>query len=252
MKEKLLQLGFNKTETEVYLYVISHGRVTPAMISKDTGIKRPTVYAAASELVRRGIMHEDLGSKSKYLVAKPRDLEKLVVEQRQKVLTEEALVADLLPELKDLASQARSPIPRVQYVRESDLKDFFYKQSMIWNESMLATGETSWWGYDSDDITRHAYVQEWLDWYWPKTSRKIELRLLSPHHESEERISKKLPQRRYMKYWDERSDASQWVVGDYIIMVVTKQKPHYAIQIKDHMMAESLRRTYRKLWSLIE
>ena len=251
MKEKLQQLGFNKTEIEVYVYVLSQGRVTPAMVSKDTGIKRPTVYAAATELIKRGVMTEDLAGNSKYLVASPKDLEQLIITEKQQVLKNEAIVESLLPELKELSRSARTPIPNIQYIRESELKEFFYKQNPVWNQSMIDTGETSWWGYNSRDLTSHKFVRDWIDHSWRTAPKQIDLHLFSPEHEGEKEIQKKGYERRHIKYWDEEHDASQWVLGDYIIMVVTKQKPQYVIQIKDKLMAESLRRTYRKLWNLI-
>ncbi len=251
MKEKLQQLGLNKTEIEVYLYVLSQGRATPALVSKDTGIKRPTVYAAAIELIRRGIMSEDIGGTSKYLVASPKDLEQLIIGEKQKLLRDEALIEALLPELEELSRSARTPIPRIQYVRESELKEFFYKQTPVWNQSMIDAGETSWWGYNSRDLTEHAFVREWVDHYWRTAPRKIDLHLFSPEHAGEKEIQKKKYERRHIKYWDEEHNASQWIMGEYIVTVVTKQKPQYVIQIKDALMAESLRKLYRKLWGLI-
>jgi predicted DNA-binding transcriptional regulator len=249
MEEKLQKLGFSKTEAEIYLYILSQGRVSPAIVSKDTGIKRPTVYAAASELVRKGVVTEDLGGRSKYLTASPNDLEKLVIAEKQRVLEEEVLVDSLLPELKALSQSAQSPIPRIRYVRESDLKDFFYKQTSVWNQSMLDTRETSWWGYNSIDLTEQKFVREWIDHYWRTSPKKIDLHLFSPEHEGEKKIQKIDYGRRHIKYWNEEHHASQWILGDYIVTLVTNQKPQYSIQIKDRLMAESLRRIYRRLWN---
>ena len=83
MKEKLIELGFTKTQTEVYLAVLARGRATPALISKDTGIKRPTVYAAAIELIKLGIMGEDFGNKMKYLTATLKDFEQLISRKKE-------------------------------------------------------------------------------------------------------------------------------------------------------------------------
>ena len=252
MKEKLQELGLNKTETDIYLYILSQGRVTPVTISKDTGIKRPTVYAAATELVRRGIISENVGGKTKYYTASPKDLEAIIVTEKQLLLKNEALLQSLLPDLKELSRSAHSPIPRIQYIRESDLEDFFYKQAPVWTQSMIDTQETSWWGYNSKDLTEKKLVRDWIDHYWRTVSKKIELHLFSPNHAGEASMQEKEYDRRYIKYWDEESDASQWIMGDYIVTVVTKQKPQYLIQIKDRLMAESLRRVYRRLWRELE
>ena len=251
MKEKLQKLGLNPTEIEVYLTILSLGKATPALISRDAGIKRPTVYAAAGELVRRGIVIEDLGGRSKYFAASPGDLKKLVVSEKQRILEEEETVNLLMPDLLAISANASSPAPHIQYVREEELKDFFYRQSPIWNESMLFTRETSWWGYNSRDLTEHKFIRDWIDHYWKLAPQKIDLHLFSPEHPGEKELQKNDYPRRHIKYWNNEYEASQWVMGDYIVMVVTGQTPQYAIQIKDRLMAESLRRTYRQMWNLM-
>jgi hypothetical protein len=187
----------------------------------------------------------------KYLTATLKDFEQLISRKKEEIKKEENLVLQLLPELQDIARSATSPVPRILYVSESELKDFFIKQSPIWNQSMLDIGETSWWGYNSYDLVQHKFAREWVDWYWKNSPRKIELHLFSPDNEGEREIVKKNYDRRHIKYLSEEQDSSLWILGDYIIMIVTNQKPQYAIQIKDRLMAESLRRTYRKLWQLI-
>lgn len=251
MKEKLQELGFNKTQIEVYLCVLSRGRATPALISKDTGIKRPTVYAAAIELIKQGIVNEDIAGKSKYLTASTKDFEQLIAVKKQQLVQQELLATSLLPELKELARSAHSPIPKILYCSESELTDFLYKQSPVWNQSMIDTGETSWWGYNSADLIKQKFARDWIVDYWKTAPRKIDLHLFSPEHEEEKELKKKVNERRNIKNWSEENGATLWIVGDYIVMLVTNQKPQYAIQIKDRLMADSLRRTYRKLWQLI-
>lgn len=252
MKEYLKQLGFSDTEAVVYLYVVERGRVTPAHISRDTGIKRPTVYAATNELVTKGVLFEDIGGRSKYFMANPKDLEKLVVAQKKKILTDESLISQIMPELLEKASTADTPIPRVRYIRDEDLKDFFYTQSPVWDQSMLERREMSWWGHNSADLTQYPIYREWIDWYWKRVPRGIEVHLLSPEHDGEHKMVQDKYPRRHIHFWDEEHDASQWIVGDYVILVVTKHTPHYAIEIYDRLMADSLRKTYRKLWQLMD
>lgn len=251
MKEKLLKLGFTKTQTEVYLAVLARGRATPALISKDTGIKRPTVYAATTELIKLGIMGEDLGNKTRYLTVALKDFERLVLKKKEEIKKEELLISSLLPELQEVARSATSPIPKIVFISELEIRDFFYKQIEVWNQNMIETGETSWWGYNSDDLIKHKFAREWIEHYWKVTPRKIDLYLFSSLHEEEKELTKKKFERRNIKYWNGDHDSTLWIMGDYIVMIVTNQKPQYAIQIKDRLMAESLRRTYRKLWQLI-
>jgi predicted DNA-binding transcriptional regulator len=250
MKEKLAKLGLNKTEIEIYLYLIARGRATASLISKDTGIKRPTVYAAAAELARRKIVTEDFGGTSKYFTASARDLENTVLAKKKEIIDEESLVNSVLPDLKKLAQNANTPTPHIQYVREADLTEFLSRQTPIWDSNMLETGETSWWGYNSKGSTASKQARDFVDYYWKNSSKKIDLHLFSPDHQGEQELRKNKYERRFIKYWDEEFNSSLWIMGDYIVLSVTNQKPQYLIQIKDRIMAESLRRTYRRLWNL--
>ena len=250
MKEKLLKLGLNKTEIDIYLYLLSQKRATAADISKNTNIKRPTVYAAISELIRRKIVSEDLGGNSKYFIASAADLQNVIIAKKKDVLEEESLVNSLLPDLKKLAQDENVLTPKIQYVQESNLKDFFLKQESIWNESMLEIGETSWWGYNSSDATLHKSTQDWIEHYWKTAPKQIDVHLFSPEHPGEKELRQKKYARRHIKYWEEEFGSSLWIMGDFIVISVTNKNPQYLIQIKDKVMAEGLRRTYRRLWNL--
>jgi sugar-specific transcriptional regulator TrmB len=58
--ETLKKLGFSDKEILVYLTILENGKVLPATISSITHIKRPTVYAIGKELVKKGIITQDV------------------------------------------------------------------------------------------------------------------------------------------------------------------------------------------------
>ncbi len=250
MKEKLLKLGLNKTEIEIYLYLLTQRRATATDISKNTGIKRPTVYAAISELIHRKIVMEDLGGNSKCFIASATDLQNVITSKKKEILEEESLINSLLPDLKGLSKNTNTLTPKIQYIQEPDLKDFFFKQGTVWNESMLEIGETSWWGYNSADATLHKSTRDWIEHYWKTSPKQIDLHLFSSEHHGEKELRQKKYERRHIKYWEEEFGSSLWIMGDFIVISVTNKKPQYLIQIQDRVMAESLRRTYRRLWNL--
>jgi predicted transcriptional regulator len=248
MNEMLFELGLTKTQVEVYLCILSYGRIMPALVAKITGIKRPTVYGAVVELEKMGIVSEDRAGKSKYFVATILDFENFVKIKKEELARLEALSTHLLVDLKKVARTSKSSQPEITYVSEVDIKDFLYRQTDAWNKSMLEIGETSWWGHNSLDFTKHKFVQDWIDWYWEYSPKIIGLNLFSTFHEGEDKIAKKSHKRRVIKFWKTQQDSSVKICGDYILMFITNQKPQYVIQIKDRLMAESLRRTYRELW----
>ena len=67
----LKQLDFNEKERDIYLAVLKNGKITPAEVAKITRINRTTVYSVSSDLIKRGVIAEDLGGRIRYLVARP-------------------------------------------------------------------------------------------------------------------------------------------------------------------------------------
>ena len=39
-----------------------------------------------------------------------------------------------------------------------------------------------------------------------------------------------------------------WIVGDYIIMIQTLEKPFYLVEIKDAVLSHNMREVFKKLW----
>ena len=42
--------------------------------------------------------------------------------------------------------------------------------------------------------------------------------------------------------------SSLWAVGDYVVIIVTRSKPHYAFQFFDPLLADGLRTLCKSLW----
>jgi hypothetical protein len=41
-----------------------------------------------------------------------------------------------------------------------------------------------------------------------------------------------------------------WVLGDYVITIMTRQKPHYAFVLKDSVFAANQRLIFQLLWEI--
>jgi sugar-specific transcriptional regulator TrmB len=74
--ELLNRLGFSDKEITVYTAILRYGKISPASLAKLTKLNRTTVYSVAKELIKQGVIAEDLGGPSLLLVAKsPQALE---------------------------------------------------------------------------------------------------------------------------------------------------------------------------------
>lgn len=84
--EELIEFGLSRQEASIYMELIKHGKMTGYEISKETGISRSNVYAAAAELVTKGACYLEEVESTKYI---PVDVD-IFLKNRINSLTEKA------------------------------------------------------------------------------------------------------------------------------------------------------------------
>ena len=250
MKELLQKMGLSPNEIKVYLAVLKQQRVTPAEVAKSTKINRPTVYSIAKKLASRGLLVEDLGGKTLYLApAQPQEILQLVRKEEEEFRTKASLLENLSDELTNMVASNDYPVPKIRFIEESGLEDFLYARSQVWNASMLEH-DGVWWGFQDQDLIEQ--YQEWIAWYWKTSPKEVQLKLLTNPSEIEKKLAGKYP-RREVRPWKAAQEltAGTWVIGDYVVMVVTSRKPAYLVEIHDRTMAHNYRELFKNLWELV-
>ncbi len=257
MLEKLLQsLELGTKEQIIYKLILEHGKIAPFLLSRLAKINRTTVYSVAKELVDKGLIVEDLGGKSLYyLPVRGEGLEKLVKIEHEKVAQKEKSIQELQDFLKQMPESKTYSVPKIRFVDEADLKDYLYEATPRWIESNMATDPT-WWGFqDHSFVEKH---KDWIVWFWKHAPQEVNLKLFSNISPIEKDMVKEKFERREIKFWNSNDthestsgheiSATQWVVGDYVIYIMTKQRPFYLVEIHDGMIAHNSRELFKKLW----
>lgn len=252
VQELLKQLGLSDKEARVYLAVLGQGKATPAEIARVTKINRSTVYNIARELAEKGVIAEDLGGKTRYLLAKPpKDLVGLVAKDKKRIGEKEEIIERAVQELQAFTKDKKYTIPKIVFIGDEDLEDYLYKQSPIWSESILKRDKAAtWWGFQDRHFVSH--YEGWIDWYWESSAPKeISLKLLS--NESAEEIKNKKFPRRKIKFFkgDGEFTGTLWICGSYLIMIVTSKRPHYLVEIYDTILAQNIREVFRGIWERV-
>jgi sugar-specific transcriptional regulator TrmB len=249
MLEKTLNdLGLGHKEIAVYKLILENGKIAPALLSRFAKINRTTVYSVAKELKEKGLIIEDLGGKTLYyLPVKEGGLEKIIKREHEELKQKENSIRELQNILKSIPESKTYSVPKIRFIDEEDLEDYLYDATPKWNESMVAT-DTTWWGFQD-----HTFVEKFEDyivWYWKNSPKEIDLKLFTNNKAIEEHMAEKKLHRRNIKFWDGKEDftATQWVVGSYIIMVATDQKPYYLVEIHDSVLAHNMRTLFKKMW----
>ena len=248
IEEVFAKLGLNENEREVYLAVLKAGKITHARISRATGINRTTVYSIVNKLGKLGLVTEDLGEKITYVVAEgPETIERMIEKEEKELVEKKKAVKELIKELAAYRTGQNYSVPRIKFVEENDLSDYLYRRYSEWAASG-AKYDNAWRGYHDPSFT--AAYGKWIDWCWNE----------SPHHvyfftnsaETEKSMKQKHPDREIKILSEEENfDSSLWVIGDYIIMVQSREHPHYLVEICDPVLARNQRQLFKNLWSTV-
>lgn len=252
--ELLRRLGFSDKEIQIYLCILENGKIAPAAIASLTNIKRPTVYAVGKELLKRGIITEDMQGTGGYFVAlPPSELESALKREEEVLAHKKKIAREAARELESLPKSKTYSVPKMRFIDEYSLKDFLYRQTPVWQENMVRTGNTTYWGFQDHTLVENKENQEWIDHWWKIAPKEIDLKLISNDSEIETKMKERNYERRQIKFWkkDLQFTASNHVVGDYVLFIMTKQRPHYLVEIHDAAYAENLRQLFKNLWEMI-
>lgn len=248
--EKLFEaIGLNANEREVYLAVLSAGKISPQRVARLTGINRTTVYSIAKKLRDSGFITEDVGQKVTYLLAEnPENLQKIFEKEEQKLEERKKAAIALSKELATLPRSATYSVPRIHFVEESDLSAYLYAEYARWQESAKSHDDT-WWGFQDNTFTET--YDAWIDWCWRQTP-EVKTRLFLNEVQIEQQMGKKYTERNAKPLPSGvHFDSSFWVVGDYLLMAQTRVRPHYLVVIHDAVLARNQRSLFKGLWDSV-
>ncbi len=247
IEELLKNLGFGEKEIKVYLTLLQHGKITPASLAKLVNLNRTTVYSLAKELVQKGVVIEDLGGPSLYLVAKPpSELGNIITQEEKRLEEKKAIIKNAVEELQKISRGTEYSIPKIVFKAEDEVEQYLYSQTPKWDQSILKH-DGIWWGFQDHTFVEH--YEKWIDWYWEKGSdKKTSLKLLS--NEKAEAIKGKKFERRQISFWSQSHNfkTTTWILGDYVVMISTGQRPHYLVEIHDSVLAHDQREIFKGIW----
>ena len=249
IQELFKKLGFSDKEIDIYLVILQNGKISPNDLAKITKIKRTTVYSVVNELKNKGVVSQDFSQAKTYIAAlPPEDIINIIKKEEKEIERKKGVINELVAELKNITGEVKYSIPKIRFISEEELESFLYKQTEKWNESMLKT-EPLWNGFQDNSFVE--YYQKWVDWYWKQdSSKKIKLQLLTNQSLTEKQLKKINYPNREVKFYKKSHtfSATTWITGEYMIMVVTNQRPHYAIEIKNSVLTSNQREIFKDLW----
>lgn len=253
MLENILkELELGKKEEKVYRLILERGKVAPALIARMVHVNRTTVYSVAKELKEKGLIVEDISGKTiYYMPARSEELEKVIKREKEKSEEKINTIKKLQSELTALPASKNYSIPKIRFVDEADIEDYLHEALPKWYESMVKIDNT-WWGFQD-----HSFVEKfekWIDYCWKIAPKDLSVKLLTNGSDIEKKMKdKKYADRRNVRFFPKSEfGATEWVIGDYIVFVITKEHPYYLIEIRDAVIAENTRELFKKLWKMVD
>lgn len=248
IQELLQKLGLSEKEIEIYHSLFEQGKTTPARLAKATNINRSTVYVVLEKLKDKGLIVEDISAKTLYVSpSSPEDVEEMFYHQQEELKEKKKIAAKLAEELEKIPQSKTYSIPKIRFVQQDDVEEFLYKQMGKWHESLQQSDKT-FWGFQDHSFVEH-YLG-WIDWVWKKYDN-IFVNLLSNKSKIEKEMEGRFGEGRDIKFLTEQMDfnGTTWIMGDYLVMIVTRQKPHYLVEIHDAVLAHNMREVFKKIWN---
>lgn len=107
-EDKLKNIGLSKAEAKLYLSMIKLGSSTAGAITKETGLRKSTVYESLSRLLEKGLVSYVIKNNIKFFEAADPDMLVDFIDEKKRELEEsKSEIKKIVTDLKSLRSQLK-------------------------------------------------------------------------------------------------------------------------------------------------
>lgn len=242
-------LGFTRTEAVVYLSLAKSGRASAQAIARRVNLARTTVYSVLENLEAKGLAkREKKGQTTLFSANRPAAFLRLLESEREDLARKQQVARSLVDAIEPLFRNTGPLAPKLQIFQgQRAVENMLYDYVEAWRQGMRET-DLTWWGYQDHTFVEH-YLR-WLQDYWRVKNPAEKVQLISNDVALEKELRGQVPGREIRPVSTSLDFSSTiWVCGDYIILIVTREEPHSAYQLRDALFANNLRLIFSLLWS---
>ncbi|MDD3888130.1 MAG: helix-turn-helix domain-containing protein [Patescibacteria group bacterium] len=137
IKESLQQFGLKLSESNLYLAGLKLGAVSVNALAKEAEVKRTTAYASLEKLKKLKLASESKkGRSTVYEMSSPESLRDALKIQREKLIEQEILLTDLIPNINDfLKSETKveniKKCDRIEEIKQILFNLFLSKEKLL-------------------------------------------------------------------------------------------------------------------------
>lgn len=249
---ELEELGLKAREAALYLELAEVGKATAQLLAKRTKMPRASIYLLLDGLAARGLITKEAKASTTYFIPNPPSALTLMLKREGEVLRKRIGKAERLQrELASMFETRNFNPPRLKVVEgEESIENMLYQNVHTWYQSMKQRDKT-WWGFE--DASLFQTYQRWFEQMWVDFSeartKQIKLRMLS-NFPVASALEARFPLTK-IRPLPTRYDFSSttWLMGDYLVILSTRDKPFYGYQIHDAVLAQNVRIIFQLLWA---
>lgn len=243
-------LGFNEKEEQVYLALVGKRDITAALISKRTNIPRATVYGILEQLTLNGLVKSTKSRGTTTYSITDADAFNRLLDQREQTLREQRAHAVVVKEqLSILLKSPKSDLPEIQvFEGRKAVESMMFEYLPEWRKSMERCSELTLWGYQDNAVVKT--FDKWHRHLWKTMGRDETICLFSNKSDFDKERLLNVRGREVRALPDgTQFFSSIWLYGEYILMGMTRERPFFAVLIKETMLAANLRAIFKLLWT---
>jgi sugar-specific transcriptional regulator TrmB len=246
----LQNFGLSPEVASTYAELIQRGPLSAQQLSDRLGLPRTTIYGYLSELLQRGLVsREENSSRSVFAPLNPGKLLGVIEDTRATLRTQEDGFAKIIREFENSRGGDLPQYPIIQHYRgKKQIEQMLYALQPEWRRSYERLGMFTMWGYQD-----HTFVEQYSRWHthaWQTRSSDEEIRLFSNREGASQQKNAKI-ERREIRVLPNNAEltTSLWIHGDYIVLAMTRSKPHYAVVVVDPILSANMRLVFQLLWA---
>ncbi|MBX7137577.1 MAG: helix-turn-helix domain-containing protein [Oligoflexia bacterium] len=254
MRTLFATLGFADRERDVFQKLSEVAGASPNELARILSIPRASVYSALAALEKRGLVYTEKQRKGvRYLPQNPAALITMVEREQAAAMQAHAarvIAAEQLAALlKPIAENPQQPHPRVAvFEGQASVEQMLIDRLSSWRASFRQYDST-WWGYQDHDL-----IEKYGRWFRIAAAQHQapeQVKLLSNQSPTEKLLKGRIGRREMRLVPPQMAFSSTiWVLGDYLITILTRQEPHHAFEIWNPALAQNLRTVFQMLWQL--
>lgn len=238
--EQLKNLGLNRSESQIYIYLLENGLSTPPQIAKGTNIARTNCYNILFKLKGGNLIEEQTNNKRKaYIASDPEALLRTLDKQRESTI-------QLLPDLRALYTTQKNK-PKIKFYDGFEQVKALYQQSLEAKEIYAIGSTNKLWNLDNNFLKKY---------YSSVTNRNIIFHDLLSQDSTDVTESTSLPilkglyNQKYLpkKYTDAPTDILIW---DDNIALITLSEPIFGTILNNKLLAETFKMLFAIIWEKI-